>query len=165
MAGWAGISIYQILIWLIIVQMVLHTPLWYVTLWLILHKNMVSHKWLTFLPEDTLFLMCSLPGKRYHFLKKVIICFLIGNNGPLSLTYICSKLLENIGYLHIYFHFTKYNLLCDQQMGLDMAAYVRLSYYWQSMALPKALTTVIKLTSYYKKVSHEHLTPPLWYTR
>ena len=39
------------------------------------------------------------------------------NYRPVSLTCICSKLLEHIVYSHIYSHFAKYNLLCDQQHG------------------------------------------------
>ena len=39
------------------------------------------------------------------------------NYRPVSLTCICSKLLEHIVYSHIYTHLSKYNILCDQQHG------------------------------------------------
>ena len=39
------------------------------------------------------------------------------NYRPVSLTCICSKLLEHIVYSHIYAHLNKYNILCDQQHG------------------------------------------------
>jgi len=39
------------------------------------------------------------------------------NYRPVSLTCICSKLLEHIVYSHVYAHLTKYNVLCDQQHG------------------------------------------------
>ena len=40
---------------------------------------------------------------------------------PLSLTYICSKLLEHILYSHIYSHLSQYNILCDEQHGFHHA--------------------------------------------
>ena len=39
------------------------------------------------------------------------------NYRPISLTYICSKLLEHIVHSHIHTHLTKCNVLCDQQHG------------------------------------------------
>ena len=39
------------------------------------------------------------------------------NYRPVSLTYICSKILEHIIYSHIFTHLTRYNILCDQQHG------------------------------------------------
>ena len=37
----------------------------------------------------------------------------LANYRPVSLTSICSKLLENIVYSHIYAHLIKHNILCD----------------------------------------------------
>ena len=40
-----------------------------------------------------------------------------GNYRPVSLTCICSKLLEHIIYSHIFSHLKKYDILCEQQHG------------------------------------------------
>ena len=40
-----------------------------------------------------------------------------GNYRPVSLTCICSKLLEHIIYFHIFSHLKKYDILCEQQHG------------------------------------------------
>ena len=40
------------------------------------------------------------------------------NYRPVSLTCICSKILEYIVYLHAFAHLSKHNILCDQQHGL-----------------------------------------------
>ena len=42
------------------------------------------------------------------------------NYRPVSLTCICSKLLEHIIYSHIFLHLKKYNILCKEQHGFRM---------------------------------------------
>ena len=39
------------------------------------------------------------------------------NYRPVSLTCICSKLLEHIIYSHIFLHLKKYDILCEEQHG------------------------------------------------
>ena len=43
------------------------------------------------------------------------------NYRPVSLTCICSKVLEHIVYSHIYSHLSDYNILCDEQYGFCQA--------------------------------------------
>ena len=38
----------------------------------------------------------------------------------MSLTCICSKLLEHIIYSHIFLHLKKYDILCEEQHGFQM---------------------------------------------
>ena len=42
------------------------------------------------------------------------------NYRPVSLTCICSKLLEHIIYSHIFLYLKKYNILCEEQHGFRM---------------------------------------------
>jgi len=44
---------------------------------------------------------------------------LASNYRPLSLTSICSKILEHIVYSCIFSHLTKYNILCEEQHGFQ----------------------------------------------
>ena len=41
------------------------------------------------------------------------------NYRPVSLTYICSKLLEHIIYSHIFLDLKKYDILCEEQHGFQ----------------------------------------------
>ena len=42
-----------------------------------------------------------------------------GNYRPVSLTSVCSKLLEHVIYSHIFLHLKKYNILCEEQHGFQ----------------------------------------------
>ena len=81
-----------------------------------------------------------------------------------ALSCICSKILENIVYSHVFAHLSKHNILCDQQHG-----------FWQSRSCETQLiltindfaeslnrneqTDVIFLdfSKAFDKVSHQHL--------
>ena len=43
------------------------------------------------------------------------------NYRPVSLTLICSKILEHIVYSHVFAHLSKHNILCDQQHGFQQS--------------------------------------------
>ena len=49
--------------------------------------------------------------------KRLVTNYYPGNYRPVSLTCICSKLLEHIVYSHIFSHITKYNILTEEQHG------------------------------------------------
>ena len=54
------------------------------------------------------------------------------NYRPVSLSCICSKILEHIVYLHVFAHLSKHNILCDQQHG-----------FWQSRSCETQLIITI----------------------
>ena len=86
------------------------------------------------------------------------------NYRPVSLTYICSKLLEHIVYSHIHAHLTKYNVLCDQQHGFrqrrSCETQLLLTVNDFTENLNKNDQTDVILLDFSKafdKVSHQHL--------
>ena len=86
------------------------------------------------------------------------------NYRPVSLTCICSKLLEHIVYSHIHAHLTKYNVLCDQQHGFrqrrSCETQLLLTVNDFTENLNKNDQTDVILLDFSKafdKVSHQHL--------
>ena len=86
------------------------------------------------------------------------------NYRPVSLTCICSKLLEHIMYSHIYSHFAKYDLLCDQQHGFRQGRSCETQLLLTINDFSKSLnnndqTDVVLLdfSKAFDKVSHQHL--------
>ena len=86
------------------------------------------------------------------------------NYRPVSLTCICSKLLEHIVYSHIHAHLTKYNVLCDQQHGFHQRrsceTQLLLTVNDFTENLNKNDQTDVILLDFSKafdKVSHQHL--------
>lgn len=86
------------------------------------------------------------------------------NYRPVSLTCICSKLLEHILYSHIYSHLSLYNILCDEQHGFRHARSCesQLLLTINDLAINlnnRGQTDVIMLdfSKAFDKVSHQHL--------
>jgi len=86
------------------------------------------------------------------------------NYRPVSLTCICSKLLEHIVYSHVYAHLIKYNILCDQQHGFcqGRSCETQLLLTVRDFAenLNRNEQTDVILLDFLKafnKVSHQHL--------
>ena len=86
------------------------------------------------------------------------------NYRPVSLTCICSKILEHIIYSHICTHLTRYNILCDQQHGFRHSRSCETQLILTINDLAESLnrneqTDVIFLdfSKAFDKVSHLHL--------
>ena len=86
------------------------------------------------------------------------------NYRPVSLTCICSKILEHIIYSHIFTHLTRYNILCDQQHGFRHSRSCQTQLILTINDLAESLnrneqTDVIFLdfSKAFDKVSHLHI--------
>ena len=87
---------------------------------------------------------------------------LCSNYTPVSLTCICSKILEHIMYSHIFSHLSQHNILCDEQHGFHHGRSCELNLYLLLTTLLnpyKRQTDVILLdfSKAFHKVSHQHL--------
>ena len=93
-----------------------------------------------------------------------------GNYRPVSLTCICSKLLEHIIHSHIFSHLTKHNILTEEQHGFRQCRYCETQLITTVHDLAENLncgnqTDVILLdfTKAFDKVPHGHLCHKLYH--
>ena len=99
----------------------------------------------------------------YHCLKKGDRSIAI-NYRPVSLTYICSKLLEHIVYSHIYAHLNKCNILCDQQHGFcqgcscETQLLLTVNDFAENLNRNEQTDIIfLDFSKTFDKVSHQHL--------
>jgi len=89
---------------------------------------------------------------------------LCSNYRPVSLTCICSKILEHIIYTHIFSHLSQHNILCDEQHGFrhgrscETQLILAINDFAETLN-NKGQTDLILLdfSKAFDKVSHEHL--------
>ena len=86
------------------------------------------------------------------------------NYRPVSLTCICSKILEHVIYSHIFTHLTQYNILCDQQHGFRHSRSCKTQLIISINDLAESLNRneqtdviFIDFSKAFDKVSHLHL--------
>ena len=89
---------------------------------------------------------------------------LCSNYRPVSLTCICSKILEHIIYSHIFFHLSQHNILCDEQHGFrhgrscETQLLLTINDFAESLNNNKQTDAILlDFSKAFDKVSHQHL--------
>ena len=86
------------------------------------------------------------------------------NYRPVSLSCICSKILEHIVYLHIFAHLSKHNILCDQQHGFrqsrscETQLIITINDFAESLNRDEQTDVIfLDFSKAFNKVSNQHL--------
>ena len=122
---------------------------------------------------------CSLPSdwKRAY----IVPIFKKGNRAipnnyrPVSLTCICSKILERIVYSHVVAHLSHHNILCDQQYGFhrlrscESQLILTVNDFAETLNNGEQSDVIfLDFSKAFDKVSHYHLfhqAPSVWHSR
>ena len=91
-------------------------------------------------------------------------CTLCSNYRPVSLTCICSKILEHIIYSHIFSHLSQHNILCDEQHGFrhgrscETQLLLTINDFAESLNNNGQTDAILlDFSKAFDKVSHQHL--------
>ena len=89
---------------------------------------------------------------------------LCSNYRPVSLTCICSKILEHIIYSHIFSHLSQHNILCDEQHGFRHGRSCETQLLFTINDFAESLNNngqtdaiLLDFSKAFDKVSHQHL--------